>query len=230
MGNKHSQPHVALFTASGQFPHHTARRGDPERASDPQCGAQRADVKRAKEGRAGLCPDTPSSAEGCPRGFDWSPACAYGRERQQKIGEKYWNTVGRAPPTVHTCGEIVSVPTGQSDFLLHGIKPLLYRYLGLLGGLSGKDPAGLILGSGRFLEGENDNSPQYSCLENSMDREAWQAPVQGIAESQTSLSNWAYTHTTYRYFTYSRIQRKNDHYGGVNYKKIKNPKEIHRDF
>ena len=140
-GNKQSQSHVALFTASGQFPHHAARRGDPERASDPQCGGQRADVKRAKEGRAGLCPDTPSSAEGCPRGFDWSSACAYGRERQQKIGEKYWNTVGRAPPTVHTCREIVSVPTGQSDFLLHGRKPLLYRYLGLLGGLSGKDPA-----------------------------------------------------------------------------------------
>ena len=28
----------------------------------------------------------------------------------------------------------------------------------------------------------NDNSPQYSCLENSMDRGAWWAPVHGVAK------------------------------------------------
>ena len=34
---------------------------------------------------------------------------------------------------------------------------------------------------------ENDNPLQYSCLENPMDREAWQATVHGGAESQTRL-------------------------------------------
>ena len=34
---------------------------------------------------------------------------------------------------------------------------------------------GLIPGSGRYPGGGNDNPPQYSCLENSMDRGAWWA-------------------------------------------------------
>ena len=34
---------------------------------------------------------------------------------------------------------------------------------------------------------ENGNPLQYSCLENSMDREAWWAIVHGIAKSQTRL-------------------------------------------
>ena len=33
---------------------------------------------------------------------------------------------------------------------------------------------GLIPGSGRFPEEGNGNPPQYSCLENPMDRGAWQ--------------------------------------------------------
>ena len=33
----------------------------------------------------------------------------------------------------------------------------------------------------------NDNLPQCSCLENSMDRGAWQAIVQGVAKSRTCL-------------------------------------------
>ena len=36
---------------------------------------------------------------------------------------------------------------------------------------------GSIPGSGRSPEGENSNPLQYSCLENPMDREAWQASV-----------------------------------------------------
>ena len=40
--------------------------------------------------------------------------------------------------------------------------------------------AGLIPGSGRFPGEENGYPLQYSCLENSMDRGAWQAIVHGI--------------------------------------------------
>ena len=47
--------------------------------------------------------------------------------------------------------------------------------------------AGLIPGLGTSPGEENDNPPQYSCLENPMDRGAWQAAVHGVAESQTQL-------------------------------------------
>ena len=39
----------------------------------------------------------------------------------------------------------------------------------------------LIPGSGRSPRGENGNPLQYSCLENSMERGAWQAIVHGVA-------------------------------------------------
>ena len=50
------------------------------------------------------------------------------------------------------------------------------------------DP-GSIPGSGRSLEAGNSNPLQYSCLENTMDRGAWQATVHGIAKSETQLSH-----------------------------------------
>ena len=43
--------------------------------------------------------------------------------------------------------------------------------------------------------GEGNGYPlQYSCLENSMDRRAWQATVHGVTKSQTRLSDYAHTH------------------------------------
>ena len=47
--------------------------------------------------------------------------------------------------------------------------------------------AGLIPGSGRSSGGECGNPLQYSCLENPMDRGAWQATVHGVAKSRTRL-------------------------------------------
>ena len=48
---------------------------------------------------------------------------------------------------------------------------------------------GSIPESGRSPEEGNDNPPHYSCLENSMDKGAWQATVHGIAKNQTQLSD-----------------------------------------
>ena len=45
-----------------------------------------------------------------------------------------------------------------------------------------------------FINGEGNGNPlQYSCLENSMDGEAWWATVHGVAKSQTRLSNFTFT-------------------------------------
>ena len=43
---------------------------------------------------------------------------------------------------------------------------------------------------GKIPEGENGNPLQYSCLENPMDRGAWQATVHGAAKSRTQLSRY----------------------------------------
>ena len=45
--------------------------------------------------------------------------------------------------------------------------------------------AGLISGLGRSPAGGQGNPLQYSCLENSMDRGAWQATVHRVTQSQT---------------------------------------------
>ena len=48
---------------------------------------------------------------------------------------------------------------------------------------------GSIPGLGRSPGVGNGNLLQYSCLENSVDRRAWWATVQGMSKSQTQLSD-----------------------------------------
>ena len=77
--------------------------------------------------------------------------------------------------------------------------PSIYRIAPILKGFPGSsvgkesackagDP-GSIPGLGRSPGEGNGNPPQYSCLENRMDRGAWQDIVHGIAKSQTRLSD-----------------------------------------
>ena len=49
--------------------------------------------------------------------------------------------------------------------------------------------AGLTLESRRSPGEGNGNLLQYFCLENPVDRGAWQATVHGVTKSQTQLSN-----------------------------------------
>ena len=66
------------------------------------------------------------------------------------------------------------------------------------GGSDGKASAcnagdlGSIAGSGRSPGEVNGNPLQYSCLENSMDGEAWWAIVHGVAKSWTRLSDFTF--------------------------------------
>ena len=56
---------------------------------------------------------------------------------------------------------------------------------------------GSILGSGRSPGGGHGNLLQYSCLENPMDRGAWQATVHRVTKSRTWLRNLACMYATY---------------------------------
>ena len=60
---------------------------------------------------------------------------------------------------------------------------------------------GSIPGLGKSPGEGNDNSLQYSCLENSTDRGAWQASPHGVSESDKRPSTHTHTHTRQGEFT-----------------------------
>ena len=68
-------------------------------------------------------------------------------------------------------------------------------FLGFPGGSDGKEftcnagNLGSIPGLGRSPGGGHGNPLQYSCLENPMDRGAWQATVHGVGKSRTWLKD-----------------------------------------
>ena len=63
-----------------------------------------------------------------------------------------------------------------------------------LANAGGARDTGLIPGLGRSPGEGNGNLFQYSCLQNSIDRDVWQAAVHGVGKSQTWLSDSAHTH------------------------------------
>ena len=65
--------------------------------------------------------------------------------------------------------------------------------------------AGSIPGSGRSPGGRHGNPLQSSCLENPMGREAWQATVHRVANSQTRLNRLS-THTAHTWWWANRSQ------------------------
>ena len=70
-----------------------------------------------------------------------------------------------------------------------GLMRLTLSKCGFPGGSDGKETPcnarnpGSVPGLGRFPGGGNGNPLQYSCLENAMDRGAWQATVHGVTKS-----------------------------------------------
>ena len=86
----------------------------------------------------------------------------------------------------------------NSCMCLHMCYIYVMYVMGFTGGSEGKESAcnagdlGSIPGLGRF-PGEGNSYPlQYSVLENSIDRGAWQATVHGATKSWTRLSDFRY--------------------------------------
>ena len=79
---------------------------------------------------------------------------------------------------------------------MNGISVLIRVMRGFPGGSDSEESAcnagekDSVPGLGRSPGEENSYSLQYSLLENSMDRGAWQAPVHGFAKSWTQLSDF----------------------------------------
>ena len=75
--------------------------------------------------------------------------------------------------------------------LMNGARDENCHYPGFPGGSDGNESAynvgdlGSIPGAGRSPGKGNSNPLQYSCLENSMDREAWRGTVHGVTKSWT---------------------------------------------
>ena len=76
-----------------------------------------------------------------------------------------------------------------------------HKFASFPGGSDGKASAynagdpGSIPVSGRSPGEGNGNPVEYSCLENPMDRGAWQATVHGVAKSWTRLSDFTHSLT-----------------------------------
>ena len=92
-----------------------------------------------------------------------------------------WLICLSVPPSHHSCAEALT-PGGA-----------VVKNLPANGG-DARNMAS-ILGLGRSLEEGNGYPSQYSCLENPMDRGAWQATVHGVAKSRTRLSDQARTYS-----------------------------------
>ena len=87
---------------------------------------------------------------------------------------------------------------------------ILFTSVGFPGGSEGKASAhnvgylGSIPRSGRSPGEGNGNPLQYSCLENAIDRGAWQATVHGVAKSWTQLSAFTSVYFSTDCFRFTR--------------------------
>ena len=71
------------------------------------------------------------------------------------------------------------------------------------------EDASSVPGLGRSPAEGNGNSLQYSCLENPMDRGAWQAEVHGVAQNRTRLKRLS---SSSKYALLSTLMQKEIYY------------------
>ena len=119
----------------------------------------------------------------------------------------WFTAVSKNKPSLFWFSELLldspSTPVGSDSLILYHvishrviILALSHHFRGFPGGSDGKESACKVGDPDLIPElgispGEGNGNPlQYSCLENSMDRRAWQATVHGVAKSQTLLGDF----------------------------------------
>jgi len=112
-------------------------------------------------------------------------------------------------PGANQCWEIQTYPASLNLAQILRAVPILEPLIKLWacsGGSDGKESScnagnpGVILGSGRSPGEGNGYSFQYSCLENSMDRGAWQSTVYGGLKESDTGHHWATNNITFFLF------------------------------
>ena len=105
-------------------------------------------------------------------------------QREEKTNPRstpsaHWQYIGRVYGGIFVSNRILSSNKGASQVVLVVKEPTC----------QGKRPESQVwpLGSGRSPGGGRRKPLQSPCLENPMDRGAWQAAVHGVAKSQTQL-------------------------------------------
>ena len=101
------------------------------------------------------------------------------------------------PPNTICCASSLMGSRGLNS-CLESVWTFLELFMGFPSGSDGKESAcsagnlGSIPGLRRSLGVRNSNPLQYSCLENPMDRGAWQAAGHGVTQSRTHCSDLAH--------------------------------------
>ena len=94
---------------------------------------------------------------------------------------------------------------------MHEVLDSIFNFLGFPGGSDSKESAcnagdpGLILRLERCPGKGNGNALQYSCLENPMDKGAWQSIVHKVAKSWKWLSNCDFHFFYHIFFIHSSV-------------------------
>ena len=132
----------------------------------------------------------------CPLGLRWPPpsfpGSGTGRLSGEFAEESCSHSCSLSPGNTHHLGSSMPYFQWGRPGLLHetGVCQIWDSVLESACNAGGLDS---IPGWRRSPGKGNDSPVQYSCLENSVDRGAWQATVHRVAKSRTRLSNW-HTH------------------------------------
>ena len=105
-----------------------------------------------------------------------------------KSWASYWGVILE----INCILKIVTMGNDRYNWFYYGASQVVLVVKNLLAEAGDKKDPGSILGLGSSPGEGHDNLLQYSCVENTMDRDAWQATVHGVSESDMECNTWGF--------------------------------------